>query len=416
MNRDISLSYDSVLKNPGPYTNSEYEYKLAQNEIENCHLLVIGAGGLGCEILKDLSLSGIKNISVIDMDTIELSNLNRQFLFKECDVGKSKSIIASNAIKDKIKDINITAYFDKIQNFNDDFYLKFNMIICGLDSIEARSWINNKIIQIAKNKDIIIPIIDGGTEGFQGSVKLIIPTITACFECYKSLIPDKVTYPLCTLASTPRLPEHCIEWAHQLEWERKYPNIKFDYDNFEHVEKMYEIAKIRADEFGIEGVTKSKTLGVVKNIIPSIASTNSIISGICCNETIKFLTECNPNMKDSLYFNGENGILCESDQYLKLPNCPVCGENEGEIVIKANEINEITLEKLANKIEEKFKLFQPVLMVDNKEIYNFKYIQDSKEQNDLLLSKIFPNLEKMVVFTIVDKTLDNVLNVRIKIT
>ncbi|KAG0682090.1 hypothetical protein C6P42_003441 [Pichia californica] len=412
MTRNVSISYESILQNPGPFTDSEYEYKSAKEVLETSHILVIGAGGLGCEILKDLALSGIKRISVIDMDTIELTNLNRQFLFKEENVGKSKSIIASKVIKDRIKgNLEILPYFNKIQDFNDEFYMQFDMIICGLDSIEARRWINNKILHLAIDKDIIIPIIDGGTEGFQGSVKLIIPTYSACFECYMPLIPEKITYPLCTLASTPRLPEHCIEWAHQLEWNRVYPGIKFDYDDMNQVEKMYELAKIRAIEFGIEGITKTKTLGVIKNIIPAIASTNSIISGQCCNEVFKFLTGCNPNMKDSLFYNGENGVLCEPDQYLKLPNCPVCSKKIERINLSIED-SDITIEQLAIKIKEIYTLDNPVIMIGNEELYNFKFISETNKTNSLTVREYFSNSEK-VSLNIVDKNIENVLNVEV---
>ncbi|AWU74909.1 uncharacterized protein C5L36_0B01730 [Pichia kudriavzevii] len=366
--RNLQLSYKKILSIPGPFTDPDYEPSLAVEELSNANVLVIGAGGLGCEILKDLALSGIKRISVIDMDTIELTNLNRQFLFKVGDIGQSKAMVAAEVVMERVEGVSITPYLNRIQDFDDEFYRNFTIIVCGLDSIEARRWINSKIVGIAQNYDQIIPIIDGGTEGFQGSVKMIIPTITACFECYLPLIPDRVTYPLCTLASTPRLPEHCIEWAHQIEWGKKYSH-EFNADDLGDVSKMYQLALERGKQYGIEGITKEKTLGVVKNIIPAIASTNAVVSGQVCNEAFKFLTSCNPNMKDSMYYNGENGVLFETDEYHKLPDCAVCGIKRVKLTVE----NGTSIGQFVSKIKDAYKLIKPLFIKDDKELFNFKF-------------------------------------------
>ncbi|KAI1733237.1 tubulin/FtsZ family, GTPase domain-containing protein [Ditylenchus destructor] len=132
-------------------------------EIHKRRVLVVGAGGLGCEILKDLALSGFKNIEVIDMDTIDLSNLNRQFLFRT-----------------------------KMFHFTGS-----DIIICGLDSITARRWLNAVVCNLVEfdngqpDFSTIVPMIDGGTEGFKGHSRIIIPYVTPCVECTLDLYPPQ---------------------------------------------------------------------------------------------------------------------------------------------------------------------------------------------------------------------------------
>ena len=137
------------------------------------------------------------------------------------------------------------------------------------------------------DQSTIVPLIDGGTEGFKGHARVILPGLTACMDCTMDLYPPQVNFPLCTIASKPRLPEHCIEYARILLWPKEKPfgdGELIDGDNPDHIMWILDKAKARADEFGIQGITYRLTQGVVKNIIPAVASTNAVIASVCATE------------------------------------------------------------------------------------------------------------------------------------
>ncbi|UYV65342.1 UBA3 [Cordylochernes scorpioides] len=139
----------------------------------------------------------------------------------------------------------------------------------------------------------IIPMVDGGTEGFKGNARVVIPGMTACVECSLDLYPPQITFPLCTIANIPRLPEHCIEYVRIFQWPKENPfgnDTAIDGDDPEHLQWIFEQAQRRAQQYNISNVTYRLTQGVIKHIIPAVASTNAVIAAICATEVFKLAT------------------------------------------------------------------------------------------------------------------------------
>lgn len=159
-----------------------------------------------------------------------------------------------------------------------------------------------------------IALIDGGTEGFQGQARVIIPFKTGCYECSMSTLPPDTTFPLCTVKETPRLPEHCIQYAMVIEWDENFDRA-IDKDSPEDMQWLCDRAQKRAATFGIEGVNYKLTMGVVKNIIPAVASTNALVSAACCNEAFKILTGCNHRLDNYMQFMGQTRVSVSTFEY-----------------------------------------------------------------------------------------------------
>lgn len=106
-------------------------------------------------------------LGLCSTDTIDVSNLNRQFLFRHSDVGKSKAEVAAAFVERRVRGVKITPYNGKIQDKDEEYYMQFKMVVCGLDSVEARRWINATLVGMVDedNFESLKPLIDGGTEG-----------------------------------------------------------------------------------------------------------------------------------------------------------------------------------------------------------------------------------------------------------
>lgn len=339
-----------LLERRGPFTHPNFEPSPGMLHFlrQSCKILVIGAGGLGCELLKNLALMGFKNIDLIDMDTIDISNLNRQFLFRQSDVGRSKAEAAAEFINKRVPGTNVIPHNCMIQDYDEGFYKQFHIIVCGLDSIVARRWINGMVMSLLDYEDdgsliqsSIIPIIDGGTEGFKGNARVILPSLTACIECTLDLFPPQVNFPLCTLAHTPRLPEHCIEYVRLLLWSKDNPfggdDVAIDGDDPAHITWIFEKSLERATHYGIQGVTYRLTQGVVKRIIPAVASTNAVIAATCAMEVFKVATSCANPLQNYMVFNDSDGIYTYAYEASRNEECLACSQKARNISLSRNQ-------------------------------------------------------------------------------
>lgn len=151
-------------------------------------VLMVGAGGIGCELLKNLVLTGFGEIHIVDLDTIDLSNLNRQFLFRHEHIKKSKAVVSkhdqpfayhSNSLfqRQVAKEsaaafnphIKLEAHHANIKDphFNLEFFQSFNLVFNALDNLDARRHVNKMCLAAS------VPLIESGTTGFNGQVQVI---------------------------------------------------------------------------------------------------------------------------------------------------------------------------------------------------------------------------------------------------
>ena len=149
-----------------------------QSKIASCRLLVVGAGALGNEILKNAALLGFRQVVVVDLDRIEESNLSRTVLYRDQDVGEFKSDAAAKAYRALAADAQVQPLVANIVNeCGLGLFEWSDVILAGLDNREARLWINRSAWKVNR------PWIDGAIEGINGVVRVFLPGAPPCYEC-----------------------------------------------------------------------------------------------------------------------------------------------------------------------------------------------------------------------------------------
>jgi len=152
-----------------------------QKRLLEAKVLVIGAGALGNEILKNLALVGVGRVVVADMDRIELSNLARSVLFREDDIGLYKAEVAARRAMEICPQMHVQPFVGNIvYELGMGVFRWADITLCGLDNREARVAVNRACLKVGR------PWIDGAIERLDGVVRTFLPHAGACYECTMS--------------------------------------------------------------------------------------------------------------------------------------------------------------------------------------------------------------------------------------
>uniref|UniRef100_A0A1I7YYQ7 E1 ubiquitin-activating enzyme n=1 Tax=Steinernema glaseri TaxID=37863 RepID=A0A1I7YYQ7_9BILA len=188
-----------------------------QEELLRQRWFIVGAGAIGCELLKNFAMMGVACdpsrlglMNVTDMDQIEVSNLNRQFLFRRHDVGKKKSDCASRAARCFNPDLNIIPLSERVcpeteHIFDDSFFERLNGVANALDNVDARRYVDRRCVYYR------LPLLESGTQGTKGNTQVIYPYLTESYG--SSADPPETEIPMCTLKNFPHQIHHTIQWA-----------------------------------------------------------------------------------------------------------------------------------------------------------------------------------------------------------
>lgn len=162
----------------GRYARQELVSWWDQKRLSEARVLVAGAGALGNELVKCLSLLGVGHISLVDFDLVERSNLSRAVFMRESDIGRSKSEVVAERAMELNPEVEVVPYLGDLRvHFGVGRVADFDVVFGGLDSRLARLRLNANSFRAG------VPFVDGAIEGLMGTVRVFVGPDSACYEC-----------------------------------------------------------------------------------------------------------------------------------------------------------------------------------------------------------------------------------------
>ena len=309
-----------------------------QETLSDSTVVLVGVGAIGSYVGTILASSGIGKLIIIDFDTIEISNLNRQLIYRDNDVGKSKSEVAATRLKELNSTIEIEFYHKKMEEVSVSVYEKADVIISCLDTFLGRRWINSMAVRVKK------PLVTGGMFAFLGNAQVIIPYETACFEC-QPLVPEE------------ELAQACTPFGEERKKEREEKEIEPP--------------------------------------LPAVATLSSIIAGIMAQEALKLILGIGDYLQNYLFYDGLNNATTIIE-LVRSEECPTCGDlyklEQIEFVAHTDE----TVQELEIRLALTYGLEKPELMIKGKLLNSDDLIKNCISKEKEIVFVLDKNLAKPI--------------------
>jgi ubiquitin-activating enzyme E1 C len=346
--------------------------------IQNGSVAIVGVGALGCEVAKNLALMGVGKLVLIDNDVVELSNLSRQMLFTEEDIGKHKSEVAAQKVKNMNRFVEVVHYNSDVRMLPEEVFEQVDVVCSCLDSWGVRRWLNSLTVSLGK------PMVDGSIEGFYGNVQVVIPGKTACLECHgENLIPREERLAECTLRRRKPeelmkdLAEQGVNISQEVAEELFKLNIKTVYDlKYSKIESIADELSPHLRDLILEVRERLKPKS------PAIQSVSATIAGLMTTQIVKLLHRGKLGEPDTglFVYDALNSRLTRV-RLVRMKNCVVCGDLEEQVQIIDIQ-RDWTVQTLKELIALKYSFPDPEILYGTKRLNDDQLIADAGIKNE----------------------------------